>query len=222
MIRAATELLERIDPTPGVRLLGIHVSQLVESAARQLSLDDVEAPSWDDATGAIDAIRARFGADRHRPRRPWPGPRGSGSSAAGDQQWGPTDLNDRDAVARHALSEAEACGKMSATQARGEGTVPLSEDEERILSEIAQQFYADDPEFARGVGQSTLYRYTIRRMKWSGVGFLAGVVFLVATLSTSYLLAFGGFLAHARAAPSTSSATCASSARPVSSTSPAR
>jgi hypothetical protein len=78
--------------------------------------------------------------------------------------------------------------------ARGEGTVPLSEDEERILSEIAQQFYADDPDFARGVGQSTLYRYTIRRMKWSGAGFLAGVVFLVFTLSTSYLLAFGGFL----------------------------
>ena len=72
--------------------------------------------------------------------------------------------------------------------------MPLSEDEERILSEIAQQFYADDPEFARGVGQSTLYRYTIRRMKWSGLGFLAGVVFLVVTLSTSYLLAFGGFL----------------------------
>ena len=72
--------------------------------------------------------------------------------------------------------------------------MPLSEDEERILSEIAQQFYADDPEFARGVGQSTLYRYTIRRMKWSGAGFVGGVVFLVATLSTSFLLAFCGFL----------------------------
>jgi hypothetical protein len=72
--------------------------------------------------------------------------------------------------------------------------MPLSEDEERILSEIAQQFYADDPEFARGVGQSTLYRYTVRRMKWSGLGFLAGAVFLIATLSTSFVLAFGGFL----------------------------
>jgi hypothetical protein len=72
--------------------------------------------------------------------------------------------------------------------------MPLSEDEERILSEIAQQFYADDPEFARGVGQSTLYRYTVRRMKWSGLGFLAGAVFLIATLSTSFVLAFAGFL----------------------------
>jgi hypothetical protein len=72
--------------------------------------------------------------------------------------------------------------------------VPLSEDEERILSEIAQQFYADDPEFARGVGETTLFTHTVRRMKWSGFGFLVGAAFLVATLSTSYLLAFGGFL----------------------------
>lgn len=72
--------------------------------------------------------------------------------------------------------------------------MPLSEDEERILHEIAQQFYADDPDFARGVGETTLYSHTVRRMKWSGVGFLLGVVFLVLSLSTSYLLAFGGFL----------------------------
>ena len=72
--------------------------------------------------------------------------------------------------------------------------MPLSEDEERILHEIAQQFYVDDPEFAREVGETTLYTHTVRRMKWSGFGFVAGVIFLVATLSTSYLLAFGGFL----------------------------
>lgn len=72
--------------------------------------------------------------------------------------------------------------------------MPLSEDEERILSEIAQQFYADDPAFARGVSDATLTTYTLRRMKWSGLGFLAGVVFLIATLSTSFLLSFGGFL----------------------------
>ena len=72
--------------------------------------------------------------------------------------------------------------------------MPLSEDEERILHEIAQQFYADDPEFAREVGETTLYIHTVRRMKWSGFGFVAGVVFLIATLSTSYLLAFAGFL----------------------------
>ncbi|MEX2294254.1 MAG: DUF3040 domain-containing protein [Acidimicrobiales bacterium] len=72
--------------------------------------------------------------------------------------------------------------------------MPLSEDEERILGEIAQQFYADDPEFARGVGETTIFTHTVRRMKWSGLGFVLGVGFLVAALSTSYLLAFGGFL----------------------------
>jgi len=91
VIRAASELLERIDPTPGVRLLGIHVSQLVHGAARQLSLDDVEAPSWDDATGAIDAIRARFGEGAIVPAS-LAGPDGVRVKRRGDQQWGPTDL----------------------------------------------------------------------------------------------------------------------------------
>jgi hypothetical protein len=72
--------------------------------------------------------------------------------------------------------------------------VPLSEDEERILHEIAQQFYDDDPDFAGKVSETTLYSHTVRRMKWSGLGFVLGVVFLVLALSTSFLLAFAGFL----------------------------
>jgi hypothetical protein len=72
--------------------------------------------------------------------------------------------------------------------------VPLSEDEERILQEIAQRFYEDDPTFAREVSETTLYRHTVRRMKWSIVGLIVGAAFLVAALSTSYLLSFAGFL----------------------------
>jgi hypothetical protein len=72
--------------------------------------------------------------------------------------------------------------------------VPLSEDEERILQEIAQRFYEDDPTFAREVSETTLYRHTIRRMKWAVAGILLGGTFLVLTLSTSYLLSFAGFL----------------------------
>ena len=72
--------------------------------------------------------------------------------------------------------------------------VPLSEDEERILQEIAQRFYEDDPTFAREVSETTLYRHTVRRMKWSIVGLVVGAVFLVATLSVSYLISFAGFL----------------------------
>ena len=92
VVRAASQLLERVDPTPGVRLLGIHVSQLADQAARQLSLDDVEAPSWADATGAVDAIRARYGADAIVPAT-LAGPDGIKVKRRGDQQWGPTDLS---------------------------------------------------------------------------------------------------------------------------------
>ena len=81
------------------------------------------------------------------------------------------------------------------TKGQRGGSVPLSEDEERILHEIAQQFYDDDPDFAGKVGETTLYTHTLRRMKWSGFGFVVGAIFLVATLSTSFLLAFVGFLA---------------------------
>ncbi|HUS61305.1 MAG TPA: DNA polymerase IV [Acidimicrobiales bacterium] len=91
VVRAASELLHRIDPSAGVRLLGVHVSQLIDGAARQLSLDDVDAPSWDDATGAIDAIRARFGAGAIVPGT-LAGPGGIRVKRRGDQQWGPTDL----------------------------------------------------------------------------------------------------------------------------------
>jgi DNA polymerase-4 len=91
VLRAATGLLEKVDPSEGVRLLGIHVSQLTERAARQLSLDDVDDPSWDEATGAVDAIRARFGADAIVPAS-LAGPEGIRVKRRGDQQWGPTDL----------------------------------------------------------------------------------------------------------------------------------
>jgi DNA polymerase-4 len=90
VIRAASGLLAKVDPAPGVRLLGIHVSQLSDHAARQLSLDDVDTPSWDDATGAIDAIRARFGAAAIVPAT-LAGPEGIRVKRRGDQQWGPGD-----------------------------------------------------------------------------------------------------------------------------------
>jgi hypothetical protein len=71
--------------------------------------------------------------------------------------------------------------------------VPLSEDEERILQEIAQQFYADDPQLARAVGNTTLYTHSVRRLKWSGVGFVLGLVIMIGTIR-QLPIAFGGFL----------------------------
>lgn len=73
--------------------------------------------------------------------------------------------------------------------------MPLSEDEQRILTEIEQQLYASDPQLVREVSSTTIYRHAGRNLKWAGLGFLAGLVFMVLTFTTSIILAFAGFLA---------------------------
>jgi hypothetical protein len=74
--------------------------------------------------------------------------------------------------------------------------MPLSEDEQRILSQIEQQFYESDPAFATSVSQTTLYRHSLRSIKWAAVGLVGGLAFLViATLWIHFVVAFLGFLA---------------------------
>ena len=70
--------------------------------------------------------------------------------------------------------------------------MPLSEDEQRILHQIEQQFYESDPDFARSVSQTTIYRHAFRNIKWAVLLFLGGVVMLLLTLSVHFLLAFVG------------------------------
>jgi hypothetical protein len=72
--------------------------------------------------------------------------------------------------------------------------VPLSEDEQRILSEIEQQLYETDPALARDIADTTIYTHAYRNLKWALVGFVVGVVALWFSLGTSYILAFGCFL----------------------------
>ena len=96
--RTAVALLAAVDVSPGVRLLGVGVSNLVEGMTRQLSLDLATDgdDGWGRATRAVDRIRDRFGdravgpaalvgPDGLRPRRrgsaPW-GPAGSGDPGA--------------------------------------------------------------------------------------------------------------------------------------------
>lgn len=57
--------------------------------------------------------------------------------------------------------------------------MPLSEDEQRILREIEQQFYATDPQFAHEVGTTTIYRHGLRRLKLAAVLFVVGLGVLV-------------------------------------------
>jgi len=72
--------------------------------------------------------------------------------------------------------------------------VPLSEDEQRILHEIERNFYEHDPDFARGVSETTLYRHAGRNCKWALLGFAAGLVLLLVSFAANRILGFLGFL----------------------------
>ncbi len=86
--RAAKDLLALVDPSTGVRLLGVSVSNLADDGARQLSLEESIQPGWDDASKAVDDIRHRFGDDAIVPAA-LRGPDGIRVKRRGDQQWGP-------------------------------------------------------------------------------------------------------------------------------------
>lgn len=70
--------------------------------------------------------------------------------------------------------------------------MPLSEDEQRILSEIEQNLYASDPALARDIADTTLYSVAYRQLKRGVFGFVVGLVFAIATLGVSFLLSFAG------------------------------
>ena len=72
--------------------------------------------------------------------------------------------------------------------------MPLSEEEQRILHEIERSFYERDPDFARGVSETTLYRHAGRNCKWAALGFLLGLVLVVVSFVTVPLVGFLGFV----------------------------
>mgnify|MGYP001303106675 FL=1 len=72
--------------------------------------------------------------------------------------------------------------------------MPLSEDEQRILSQIEQQLHETDPALAKEVATTTVYTHSARNIKWSILGFIIGLVTIVLTLSVSFWLAFIGFV----------------------------
>jgi DNA polymerase IV len=98
-IVAATEpLLEAIDPSPGVRLLGVSASNFT-TQSQQLTLDDLLEDRVDDehqwllAEETIDAIRRRFGVAAIGPASAV-GDRGLRLVRRGAQQWGPDEVPD--------------------------------------------------------------------------------------------------------------------------------
>ena len=78
--------------------------------------------------------------------------------------------------------------------------MPLSEDEQRILSGIESQLRESDPDLAEEVSRKTVYRDAFGKLRWAIVGFILALAASVLLLSINYLLAFVGFLAMFAAA----------------------
>ena len=77
--------------------------------------------------------------------------------------------------------------------------MPLSEDEQRILTEIEQQLYASDPGLARQVGNTTVFSGPFRRTRWAVLGLVVGLVLSLFLLQgspwASFVFGFGLMLA---------------------------
>ncbi|MGF0168768.1 DUF3040 domain-containing protein [Streptomyces koyangensis] len=58
--------------------------------------------------------------------------------------------------------------------------MPLSEHEQRMLEQMERALYAEDPKFATALEGSKLRTYTRRRVYQAVVGFLVGIVLLMA------------------------------------------
>lgn len=72
--------------------------------------------------------------------------------------------------------------------------MPLSEDEQRILTDIENHLYESDPALVREVSQTTVYTHAVRNLKWAALGVAVGFLLMLLLLSRSYWFAFGGFL----------------------------
>ena len=72
--------------------------------------------------------------------------------------------------------------------------MPLSEHEQRVLQELEQALYQQDPEFAARVRSENVYRYAGRNLKWSIVAFVVGLAVMVGFFATSLFLGFLGVL----------------------------
>lgn len=72
--------------------------------------------------------------------------------------------------------------------------MPLSENEQHILREIEEGLSATDPKLVQQVTDTTLYRHGARRIKWSAAGFVAGLLLMVFTFTTTLVLGVAGFV----------------------------
>ena len=72
--------------------------------------------------------------------------------------------------------------------------MPLNENEERVLREIEQRFYASDKASADRIAKTTLPRYLARNAKWASLSFVVGLIILVLAFATNWIVAIIGFV----------------------------
>lgn len=82
---------------------------------------------------------------------------------------------------------------VPAGRTKGFGAMPLSEEEQRILQQIEQQFYEHDPEFAQAVAGAGVEKHATRRLRLGVVGCVVGMALTLALLPVNAFAAFGGF-----------------------------
>ncbi|MED5599769.1 MAG: DNA polymerase IV [Actinomycetota bacterium] len=90
ILEVATGLMESLDTTSGIRLLGVSLSGLRDGSVRQLRFEDLGGPGWLEAEQAVDRIRDRFGVGSIGPATTV-GPEGLRPREWGDGKWGPED-----------------------------------------------------------------------------------------------------------------------------------
>ncbi len=66
--------------------------------------------------------------------------------------------------------------------------MPLSDREQKILSEMEARLTADDPKFAKTVGTTTVSSRARLRIKLSAIGFVVGFVLLLAYIPTQSII----------------------------------
>jgi len=72
--------------------------------------------------------------------------------------------------------------------------MPLSENEQNILDEIERQLQVSDPQLAREVSETTVYRHALGSLRWLVVLFVSGLAVMITGLTWHYLAGFVGFL----------------------------
>ncbi|TSA52716.1 MAG: DUF3040 domain-containing protein, partial [Actinobacteria bacterium] len=71
--------------------------------------------------------------------------------------------------------------------------MPLSENEQRILQQIEQSLQTDE-RFASAVSSSGLYKHSVRKVRWAGLGAVVSLAVTVLALQVHFLFAFAGFV----------------------------